>query len=107
MQLAYASFIAKRADRAWGHAIDVSVFNYQNIILGRLTFFCHPEFKDFELYQSYETVELVKIASDIISKDLELGSYTAAWNAGVTPLLRFNIPNEELSADEKKINQNL
>lgn len=86
-------FIAQRVDRPWGHAMDVSVFNYQNVILGNLSFCCHPEFDDFDLYQNYETTELVQIASELISQGMKFGSYKIAWEAGLTLMLRLNNGN--------------
>lgn len=85
-------FIASRADRPWGHAIDVTVFNNQNTIMGHLLFCCHPEFKDFELLQNYGTQELVALASEMISQGLLSNGFKYAWDAGLKLILRLNSP---------------
>ncbi len=86
-------FTARRADRSWGHAIDVSVFNNQNVVLGNLSFCCHPEFENFSLYQNYETPKLVQIASELIAQGMKSNSYKAAWESGLTIMLRLNGSN--------------
>jgi hypothetical protein len=90
-------FIARRADRPWGHAIDVSVFNYQNAVLGNISFCCHPEHSDFELYQTYETSKLVQVASELIAQGIRAGSFNVAWESGLTLTLSLNGSNCELS----------
>ncbi|WP_420589490.1 hypothetical protein [Bacterioplanoides sp.] len=82
--------MAKRADKEWGHALEVDVFDLNDSLLGRITFGCHPEFKDFEKYQSYNTERLIEIASKRVAQGLLSAKYQTAWAEGLTLLDRFN-----------------
>ena len=87
--------IAKRADRKWGHALEMDVFDLNDSLLGRITFGCHPEFKDFEKYQSYNTERLIEIASQRVAQELPRGDFHSAWENGLALYLRFNDPTPE------------
>ena len=86
-------FLARRADRSWGNAIDITIYSLEGQKLGSLLFCCHPEFDEFELYQSYKTNELIEIAAKRIEKDFFTDRYKEAWDMGINVLLRFNSPN--------------
>ena len=54
----------RRNDRAWGHSIEVDLFDLGGARFGDVSFACHPEFTDYERYQSMNTGELVQIVSE-------------------------------------------
>jgi len=89
-------FIAIRNDRPWGNGIDVTVFSNDNGHLGKLSFACHPEFEDYDYYQTIDTNELINIVSQRIADDMKSGKYQKAWDAGFNLLLRLNRPNDIL-----------
>jgi len=84
----------RRNDRLWGHAIDVKLFDLGGTPLGGISFACHPEFTDYERYQSMNTGELVKIVSERLRAAMREGSYTEAWGQSFHFFERFNAPEQ-------------
>jgi hypothetical protein len=86
----------RRNDRAWGHAIDVELFDLGGACFGRISFACHPEFTDYEKYQSMNTYGLVQIVSERLRIAMREGSYAKAWDQGSYLFVRFNAPEQEV-----------
>ena len=87
----------RRNDRAWGHGIDVKLFDLGGIRIGGISFVCHPEFADFERYQAMTTEELVAVAIDRLRAVMHDGSYAKAWSHGLHLYLRFNSSEQRVS----------
>jgi len=86
----------RRNDRRWGHAIDVKLFDLGGTRLGGISFACHPEFTDYERYQSMNTCELVQIVSERLRIAMREGSYANAWDHGFHLFERFNAPEQKV-----------
>src|SRR5262245_21135182 len=86
----------RRNDRTWGHAIDVKPFDLGDTRLGGISFVCHPEFTDYERYQSMNTSELVQIVSERLRTAMREGSYAEAWDYGLSLFVRFNAPEQKV-----------
>src|SRR5262245_28281336 len=85
---------AWRNDRSWGPAIDVEISDLDGRVLNRVTFACHPEFSEFDVFRAKATEELLAIARE----RLESGRYEAALSSartdGLALVLRFNSPDQ-------------
>ena len=88
----------RRNDRAWGHAMNVNLFDVEGACLGGVSFACHPEFADYGRYQSMSTCELVQIVSEHLRIAMREGSYAKAWDQGLYLFERFNAPEQEVPA---------
>jgi len=86
----------RRNDRAWGHAIEVDLFDLGGACFGGVSFACHPELTDYERYQSMNTGELVQIVSERLRVAMREGFYAKAWNQGLYLFERFNSPEQEV-----------
>ena len=80
----------RRNDKAWGHAIDAEVFDPKGNPIGRVSFACHPEFADYELYQQMPTEELLHIVDEHLRAVMRDGSYAKGWGLGLQVITRFN-----------------
>ena len=85
--------LAKRADRSWGHGVNIEVRNLDQELLGKLSFCCHPEIDGFDQCQKYTADMLFKIAAECIAQDLPLGRYQQAWASGINIIQSFNSPS--------------
>jgi hypothetical protein len=79
-----------RNDRTWGHAMDVKLFDLGGECIGGISFACHPEFADYERYQSMNTEELVKIMSERLRTAMREGVCAEAWGQGLYLFVPFN-----------------
>jgi hypothetical protein len=84
--------LAKRVDRSWGHAIEVSVVEANGSALGKLVFACHPEFPGFDEWQAMPTEALI----DVVRKRLSAAVVASlpAFDSGIATLFRFNSPDD-------------
>ncbi len=84
--------LAKRVDRPWGHAIEVSVVEANGSTRGKLVFACHPEFLGFDEFQAMSTEALI----EVVRKRLPaaISESLPAFDSGVTTLFRFNSPTD-------------
>jgi len=85
--------IAARDDFPWEHGVRVTVYDYENIFLGEARLACHPEFHNYEALQALNTIELINEAARLVSEYMASNRFQAAWESGLTPLLRLNQPN--------------
>jgi len=53
--------IAARADRPWGHALEVEIRDEAGLLLNKVLFACHPEQAEFDRLQAKGTEELIEI----------------------------------------------
>jgi|RhiMetdeSRZDD1v2_1073273.scaffolds.fasta_scaffold1039670_2 hypothetical protein len=86
----------RRNDRAWGHAIEVDLFDLGGARFGGVSFACHPEFTDYDRYQLMNTCELAQIVSERLRIAMREGFYAKAWNQGLYLFERFNSPEQEV-----------
>jgi hypothetical protein len=86
----------RRNDLTWEHAIDVKLFDLGGTRLGGISFARHPEFTDYERYQSMNTCELVQIVSERLRIAMREGSYAKSWDHGFHLFERFNAPDQEV-----------
>jgi hypothetical protein len=86
----------RRNDRAWGHAIEVDLFDLGGARFGGVSFACHPEFTDYERYQSMNTGELVQIVSERLRIAMREGFYAKARKQGLYLFERLNSPEQEV-----------
>jgi hypothetical protein len=86
----------RRNDRAWGHAIDVTLFDLGGARFGGVSFACHPELAEYERYQSMSTCELVQVVSERLRIAMREGFYAKAWNQGLYLFVRINAPEQEV-----------
>jgi hypothetical protein len=84
--------LAKRVDRSWGHAIEVSVLKTNGAVRGKLVFACHPEFLGFDEFQAMPTEALI----ELVRKRLPaaIAESLSAFDGGITTLFRFNSPDD-------------
>ena len=89
--------LAKRRDRPWGHAIDVSIIEANGSTRGEMVFACHPEFLAFDEFQAMSTEALI----DLVRKRLPaaIAESLSALDSGVTTLFRFNSPDDRWVAE--------
>jgi hypothetical protein len=59
--------IAWRADRPWGHALEIEIRDEEGSLLNTILFACHPEHPDFDQMQAKDTKELIRIAKERFS----------------------------------------
>ncbi|MGO1077974.1 hypothetical protein [Inquilinus sp. CA228] len=81
-----------RADRPWGHAIDVEILGDDGEPLNHVVFACHPEHPAYDELQAKNTAELTGLAA----AQMETGRYEEALaqarQAGFVLLIRLGGP---------------
>jgi hypothetical protein len=77
--------LAKRVDRSWGHAIEVSVVEANGSMRGKLVFACHPEFLGFDEFQAMPTEALVEVVRERLPA--AIAESLSAFDGGITTLL--------------------
>ena len=61
--------VAWRADRPWGHVLEIEIRDEQGSLLNAVTFACHPEHADYDQMQAKDTKELIDIVIDRLSSE--------------------------------------
>lgn len=83
---------AVRRDRPWGHGLKIGISTPDGQLLNSLSFACHAEFPDFELFQAKSTAELLAIVRDRLS-DSEMPSILLNARAlNIQLIFRMNGP---------------
>lgn len=84
---------AVRTDKFFGHAIDVQVLTADGVLLDKMFFACHPEYDEYDRFQSMSTEELL----EEIIKRLQSGRYDSmledSRKSGPGLMLRLNSPD--------------
>lgn len=88
--------LARRRDRPFGHAIDVSVVDAGGSILGKMVFSCHPEFLAFEEIQALSTEAMIDLVRERLPA--AIAECLSAFHSGITPVFRFNSPDDKWDA---------
>src|SRR5687768_13277484 len=81
-----------RADRPWGHAIDVQILGEDGEPLNRVVFACHPEHPAYDELQAKSTAELAQLAAQQMGTGRYEEALAQARQAGAVLLFRFSIP---------------
>ena len=84
--------LARRVDRSWGHAIEVSVVETNGAVRGKLVFACHPEFLGFDEFQAMPTEALIEVVRNRLPA--AIAETRSAFDGGITTLFRFNSPDD-------------
>lgn len=91
---------AKRRDPPWGHGIEVEVCDADATICGTISYFCHPEFRDFEEFQALSTDALIAIVRQRLTSELVAEGCTA-FGHGIRIGFRLNAPDDEWDPQRK------
>ena len=89
--------VAKRRDRPFGHAIDVSVVDASGSIRGKMVFGCHPEFRAFDEFQAMSTDALIDLVRERLPA--AIAASLSAFDSGITTLFRLNSPDDAWDAE--------
>jgi len=84
--------LAKRVDRPWGHAVEVSVIEVNGSVRGRVVFVCHPEFLGFDRFQATPTEALIEVVRERLPA--AIAESLSAFDSGIATLFRFNSPDD-------------
>ena len=78
-----------RADRPWGHGLEVKTYDEMSSLLNEVVFVCHPEHASYEDLQAKSTGELVAIAVERLSSRTHEEALQQARQHGLKLFLSF------------------
>lgn len=81
---------ARRNDRSWGHAIDAEIADSEGQLLNHVVFACHPEFREFELFQAMTTEQLISVIREVLESGRFKEALSSARANNLTLILRLN-----------------
>ncbi|KGM34243.1 hypothetical protein [Inquilinus limosus] len=87
-----------RADRPWGHAIDVQILAEDGELLNRVVFACHPEHPAYDELQAKSTTELARLAAAQLGTGRHEDALAQAREASFVLLMRLDLPEGLLSS---------
>jgi len=74
----------------WGKGVRLSIFKADGARLNSISYSCHPEFAQFEMYQSKTIAELTEIAISRLARDMDTKDFWLATESGIGLSLPIN-----------------
>jgi len=81
---------SEECSKPWGKGVKLSILNPDGDLLNTISYSCHPDFLDFELFQSKSITELSRIALSRVASDTRTSDFKGATENGIHLLLPFN-----------------
>jgi hypothetical protein len=91
---------ARRSDRPWGHAINVTMYDENSAVCGTIVYACHPEFRDFDDFQMLSTDALIDVVRQRLTCSL-VSESRSAFGLGISLGQRLNAPDDAWAPDRK------
>jgi len=84
------SIDAMEKTASWGKGVKLSIFPSGGKLLNSISYSCHPEFSQYEKYQSKTIEELTNIAMSRLVADMGTNDFRLATENGIGLLLPIN-----------------
>lgn len=75
---------------SWGKGVKVTVYDSNNVYINSINYNCHPEFDDYDYFQSKSVSELVGVAVDKIVEDINSNKFKSAAESGLNLSVPIN-----------------
>lgn len=74
----------------WAKGVEFTISKSDGALLNKISYASHPDFENFELYESYSLEKLINIAMARLESDMDTSNFRLATENGIPIILPIN-----------------
>ncbi|GAA3915739.1 hypothetical protein [Litoribacillus peritrichatus] len=81
---------ATEKSNSWGNGLKLAIYSSNKELINSISYMCHPEFENYEVFQQKSFSELQAIAMSKLATDMATNKYKQACSNGLELVLPIN-----------------